>query len=106
MRHLKLFISNQFVFKSFVYYVRHLGRELNRLRFSVVVWSDRTLSRAAFWRGVRSDRKIMTGNIFMVMRQNYFGHDQDHDFIRVFKYCYLSVDKYSKRVHLLMQVMV
>ena len=44
--HLELFISNQFILKLFVYYVRHLGPELNRLRISVVVWSDRTLSRS------------------------------------------------------------
>ena len=55
----------------------------------------------AFWRGVRSDRKIMTGNMFLVMRQNDFGHDQDRDFIRVFKYCYISVKKYLQGVHLL-----
>ena len=37
--HLKLFISNQFIIKSFVYYVRHLWPELNRLRTLDVVWS-------------------------------------------------------------------
>ena len=31
---------------------------------------------------------MMTANMFLVMRQNDFGHDQDRDFIRVFKYCY------------------
>ena len=39
--HLKPFISNQFILKSFIYKVHHLWPELNRLRFSVVVWSKR-----------------------------------------------------------------
>ena len=39
--------------------------------------------------------------MFLVMRQNDFGHDQNRDFIRVFKYCYFSVNKYLQRVHLL-----
>ena len=46
-------------------------------------------------------RKMMTGNMFLVMRQNDLGHDKDRDFIRVFKYCYFSVNKYLQRVHLL-----
>ena len=54
-----------------------------------------------FWRDVWSDRKIMAANMFLVMRQNDFGHDQDRDFIRVFKYCNFSVNKYLQRVHLL-----
>ena len=33
----KTLFLDQFVLKSFVYYVRHLGPELNQLRFSVVV---------------------------------------------------------------------
>ena len=44
-----------------------------------------------------TEKKKMTGN----MRQNVFGHDQDRDFIRVFKYCYFSVNKYLQHVHLI-----
>ena len=55
----------------------------------------------AFWRGVRSNRNILTGNMFLVMRQNNFGHDQDRNFIRVFKYCYFLVNTYLQHVHLL-----
>ena len=38
-------------------------------------------------------RLIMTENMFLGMRQNDFGFDQDRNFIRVglFKYCYFSV---------------
>ena len=36
--------------------------------------------RGAFWRDVWSDRKIKTRNMFLVMRQNDFVHDQDRDF--------------------------
>ena len=57
--------------------------------------------RGAFWQGVQSDQNILTGNMFLVMRQNDFGHDQDRNFIRVFKYCYFLVNTYLQRVHLL-----
>ena len=43
----------------------------------------------------------MTADMFLVTRQNDFGHDQDRDFIRVFIYCYLQVNKYLQQVYLL-----
>ena len=35
-----------------------------------------------FWLGIWSDQKIMTANMFLVMRQKDFSLDQDLDFIR------------------------
>ena len=37
----------------------------------------------------------------LVMRQNDFSHDQDRDCIRVFKFCYFSVNEYLQRIYLL-----
>ena len=57
--------------------------------------------RGVFWRGVWSDRKIMNANMFLAMHKNDLSHDQDCDFICVFKFCYFSVNNYSQRIHLL-----
>ena len=62
---------------------------------------DIDISGVRFGEAFGPTEKMMTGNIFLVMSQNDFGHDQDRDFIRVFKYCYFSVNKYLQRVHLL-----
>ena len=60
------------------------------------------LTWGAFWRGVRSDQKIMTTIMLLVMRQNDFSLDKGRDFIHdTFKFCYFSLNIYLQRIHLL-----
>ena len=87
----------------FTFTVRHhvFLENMSSSYYKVVEKDQFKLIRGVFWRGVWSDQKMMTANMFLVMRQNDFSHDQDHDFLSVFKFCYFTVNKYLQHMHLL-----